>query len=212
MAFFEKMGKTVTEAGQKTMAKTKDLADLAKLNLTISEAEKAISNQHVQIGKLYASLHKEDFEEAFAEMFQIISDAEEKINSAKAQIQEIKGSRNCEQCGAVVPNGAAFCSSCGAAVPVIETKAPESDDYVSCVHCGGAVKKGMRFCTSCGKPMQEVAVDPVAEESVEETPAEEIPVEEAPVEDAPQENACPNCGTKVGDDMVFCTECGTKLK
>lgn len=157
MAFFEKLSKTVTEAGQKTVAKTKDIADIAKLNLTISEAEKAISNRHLQIGRLYASLHKADFEDAFAEMFQAIAEAEEKIKVAKVQIQEIKGNRSCEHCGASVPNGAAYCSSCGTAVPEIQTT--KADNHETCAHCGASVKKGMCFCTSCGQPMQDTAVD-----------------------------------------------------
>ena len=40
MAFFEKLGKTVSEASQKTIAKTKELADTSKLHSMISEEEK----------------------------------------------------------------------------------------------------------------------------------------------------------------------------
>ena len=37
MSIFDKIGKTVSEAGQKTIAKTKELADTSKLNSMISE-------------------------------------------------------------------------------------------------------------------------------------------------------------------------------
>lgn len=193
MAFFDKLGKTVTEASQKTIAKTKELADTSRLNSMISEQEKIVTNQYFQIGKLYVSIHKNDFEDVFAGMICAIADAEAKIRDYKKQIQDIKGIQRCERCGAEVPNGAAFCSSCGATMPKIQVSA--SDDYVKCENCGTNVKKGMRFCTSCGKPMELVVIHAAKE----------------PVVDAPAEKACPNCGAKVEEGLAFCTECGTKL-
>jgi len=195
MAFFDKLSKTVTEASQKTIAKTKELADTSRLNSMISDEEKSITNQYFQIGKLYASLHKDDYEEDFAGMIAAIAEAEAKIRDYKKQIQDIKGVQRCEKCGAEVANGAAFCSSCGATMPKIQT--PVAADVVKCENCGTEVKKGMRFCTSCGKPMQSAAVVTTAEP-------------EATVEVA-QEKVCPNCGAKIEDGVAFCTECGTKL-
>ena len=46
MAFLDKLSKTVTEASQKTLAKTKELADTSRLNSLISEEEKKITNQY----------------------------------------------------------------------------------------------------------------------------------------------------------------------
>lgn len=194
MAFFDKLSKSVTEVSQKTIAKTKELADTSKLNSMISEQEKIITNQYFQIGKLYVSIHKNDFEDDFAGMITAIADADAKIRDYKKQIQDIKGVQRCEKCGADVPNGAAFCSSCGATMPKIQT--PASDDYVKCENCGTAVKKGMRFCTSCGKPMEAILA---------------VPLEAETQTVVSQEKACPNCGAKVDDGVAFCTECGTKL-
>ena len=44
MAFFDELSKKVTEASQKTIAKTKELADTSRLNSMISEEEKVITN------------------------------------------------------------------------------------------------------------------------------------------------------------------------
>lgn len=189
MAFFDKIGKTVTEVSQKTIAKTKELADTSRLNTMISEEERIITNQYFQIGKLYVSIHRNDYEEDFSGMINAIAEAEEKIINYKKQVQEIRGIQRCENCGAEVPNGAAFCSSCGAVMPKIQ--APVSTDCIKCENCGAAVKKGMRFCTSCGKPMAPI---------VKAIPTEEI-----------QERFCPNCGSKLDPGVVFCTECGMKL-
>lgn len=197
MAFFENLSKTVTGVGQKTIAKTKELADTSRLNSMISEEEKVITNQCFQIGKLYVSIHKDDFEDDFAGMIGAIAEAEAKIRDYKKQIQDIKGVQRCEKCGAEVPNGAAFCSSCGATMPKMQP--PISADYIKCGNCGTAVKRSMRFCTSCGKPMEEV------------NDASAVPVTEQTVV-VEQDKVCPNCGAKVEDGLAFCTECGTKLQ
>ena len=193
MAFFDKISRAVTETGQKTLAKTRELADTSRLNSLISEEEKKITNLYYQIGKLYVSIHREDHEEEILGMIKAIADAEAKINDCKRQIQNIKGVQRCEKCGAEVPRGVAFCSSCGTPMPKIETVDP--DDYIICGNCGAPVKKGMRFCTSCGKPME--TISPILDESTDEP---EI-----------VDRVCPNCGAQVDGDSTFCTECGTKL-
>ena len=199
MDFFERISKTVTEASQKTIAKTKELTDTSRLNSLISEEEKKITNLYYQIGKLYVSIHREDNEEDFGGMIKSLSDAELKVESYKKQIQDIKGVQRCEKCGAEVPRGVAFCSSCGTAMPKTESVVP--NDYVKCRSCGATVKKGMRFCTSCGKPMEETNSSVMSgfavDSKVTETEADR--------------HVCPNCGTKLDSDLAFCTECGTRL-
>lgn len=194
MTFFDKLSKTVTEASQKTIAKTKELADTSRLNSMISDEEKVITNQYFQIGKLYVSIHKDDFEDDFAGMISAIAESETKIKEYKKQIQDIRGIQRCEKCGAEVPNGAAFCSSCGATMPKIQ--ASLSSDYIKCENCSAEVKKGMRFCTSCGKPMEVVTAAFVVPEAND---------------DNTQEAVCSNCGAKIEEGVAFCTECGTKL-
>ena len=117
MAFFDRLNKTVAEASQKTLAKTKELADTSRLSVMISEQERIMNNQYLEIGKLYVSTHKDNYEEEFSDMIASLADAEAKIRDYKKQIQDIKGVQRCEKCGAEVPNGSAFCSSCGASMP-----------------------------------------------------------------------------------------------
>ena len=44
MAFLDKLSRTVTEAGQKTLAQTKELADTSRLSSMISDEEKIIND------------------------------------------------------------------------------------------------------------------------------------------------------------------------
>ena len=193
MAFFDNLSKKVSEAGQKTIQKTKELADTSRLNMMIADEEKSITNTYYQIGKLYTSIHKEDCEEDFAGMIAMVAESEAKIREYKKQIQDIKGVQRCEACGAEVPNGAAFCSSCGASMPKVQVSIP--DDVIKCESCGADVKKGMRFCTACGKPMTATTVASTTEN----------------VTDSEPEKVCQNCGAKLDHALAFCTECGTKL-
>lgn len=176
MTLFDKLSKTVSEAGQKTIAKTRELADTSKLNSMISGEEKIIADLYLQIGKLYVSLHKEDSEEAFSGMITAIAEAEAKIRDCKKQIQDIKGTQSCVKGGAEMP------------------KAPGSDfaDYVKCESCRAYVKKSMRFCTACGKPMNTVTAAPVVTDTVHK--------KECPNCGAIAEGEmafCTECGTKL---------------
>ena len=162
MAFFDKLSKTVTEVSQKTIAKAKELADTSRLNSMISEEEKVIANQYFQIGKLYVSVHKDDFEDDFAGMIGAIAEAEAKIKDFKMQIQDIKGVQRCENCGAEVKKGMRFCTSCGKptdaakaafAVPVTEPTIIVEHNEV-CPNCGAKVEDGLAFCAECGIKLQ----------------------------------------------------------
>lgn len=193
MGLFDDISRKVTDAGQKTMQKTKEMTDVARINSLISQEENKINNTYYQIGKMYVSLHANDSEEAFSGMVATVAELEQKISGYKKQIQDIKGVQHCQNCGAEVPRGFAFCSSCGSPMPKMQDQ-KNSDEYMTCMNCGASVKKGMKFCTSCGKPMQSMTVNENPESSFEI-----------------KEKICPNCGTVQSGDSVFCSECGAKL-
>lgn len=203
MGFFDDLGKRVTDAGQKTVQKTREMSEVARINSLISQSESKINNLYYQIGKLYVSVHGNDCEEDFRGMVESVAELEQQISTFRNQIQDIKGVQRCEKCGAEVQRGVAFCSSCGAAMPKVEKQA-NLDDYVKCPSCGTLVAKGMRFCTSCGHAM----TAPTTSAPKDASPV--VPVEVTD-EGASTARVCPNCGAALTDDSAFCTECGTKL-
>ena len=207
MAFFDEVGKKISQAGQTAVQKTKDITDLARLNGNISEEEKKINNSYTQIGKLYYAMHQNDCEEDFKGFITAIRESENKIVEYRQQIQDIKGIVRCEKCGAESPNTATFCSSCGATLP--KQTVTENEDAVLCSRCGKMVAKDARFCTSCGNPMSVVAPETKQESKAEETITETEPVKEEPAQST--ERKCSNCGAVGSDDALFCTECGTKF-
>lgn len=186
MAFWDNLGQKATETTAKAAQKAKEISDIAKFNTAISDEEAKIDKSYYQVGKLYVSMHRHDYEEEFAGMISAVNESEQKIKDFRQQIQDIKGVRRCPQCGAEVPLDVAFCSACGTPMPKVQSI--NSDDMIRCEYCGAMIKKEMRFCTSCGKPVSQQ----VGSERTDE-------------------RFCPGCGSRVEGDVEFCTECGTKL-
>lgn len=60
MAFFEQLGKHLTDAGQNVTQQTKNLAEITRLNSTISEKEKKISELYLKAGQSFYERHKSD--------------------------------------------------------------------------------------------------------------------------------------------------------
>lgn len=201
MALFENLSSKLVQVGQGALQKTKDVTDVARFNSIISDEEKKINNCYYQIGKLYVSLHSNDYENDFSSMIEMIHESENKIQECRQQIQNIRGVRRCEKCGAEVSVSAAFCNSCGAEMPIVI--APDVEATIKCQSCGNNVKKGMRFCTSCGARMS-AASDPVKKEESDNSARRKDAASHT-------EYTCPHCGNAVDEGLAFCTECGAKL-
>lgn len=217
MAFFDNLGKKITQASQSAVQKTKGITDIAKINAIISDEEKKINNNYSRLGKLYVAVHYSDSEPDFAEIVSDIKNSEQKIVELRQQIQDIKGIVLCEKCGAEVPNTDAFCSSCGNPMP--KHKVPEN--LVRCVKCNNMVANDIRFCTKCGSPMElshqyhqanQVTAEnfSVAEQAPVSAPVQvQQPV--AVTEPSVLANTCSNCNAPLAENAAFCAECGTPV-
>ncbi len=188
MAFFDDLGKKISQVGQAAVQKTKDFTSVAKLNSAISDKEKQLLSIYAELGKLYASVYGENCESQFADLIAKIKAAESEIAELHKQCQDIKGVIRCEKCGSEIANNAAFCNACGARVAVNPASAPKKP-LVKCESCGAMVEEGSKFCVSCGSMMQKTEVKEA------EKPAEAF---------------CVNCNAPLQSDTVFCTNCGTK--
>lgn len=190
MAIWDNIGKKASATTAKAAQQVKILTETTKLNGMISDEEKKINNRYCEIGKLYATIHREDPETELADLVAAVVESERKIKEYRIQIQDMKGVARCENCGAEVAKGAAFCSACGASAP--KPAAPVRQDLEKCATCGAMVEKGMRFCTNCGKPM-------------------EVVTESAPVTQIPVKALCAICGAELQEGMTFCTNCGNAV-
>lgn len=150
MSFFDEVGKKITDVGQGTIQKTKNMADVAKLNSVISEEEQKIKNACEQIGRVYVQKYRQNPDPDLEQYVRAIVLSEQKIAESNHSIQELKGMVACTKCGAMVDKDSAFCPACGNAMPVREKPIVAA---AFCTSCGAAVVPGQKFCVSCGTPI-----------------------------------------------------------
>ena len=179
MSFFENLGQKINDVGQTTIKKTKNLADTAKLNLTISEEERKITSTYEQIGKWYVRTHKDNADADVAPLLHVITTSEAKIKECKENIHQMKGRIICPACGASVDADAAFCSACGQKLPEAPQPEPVKDEDVEIIPPEQPTEPASEEKeTPAPEETPEAAGEPTAtatpETPVSETSAEEV--------------------------------------
>lgn len=192
MSVFDQLGKKIKDGGQGVVQKTKDTAEILKLNSMISNEEKHINSLYAEIGKVYFAQHAEDCEPMFSDLVSAVREANAKIREYTQKVQELKGYVPCPNCGSNVPGDAQFCVSCGFKMAMQTAQNTTDCNARLCQNCGAPLGENMAFCTKCGTKV-----------------SEEAPVEAPAV--AEPENVCPQCGAQVAPGGAFCTACGAKL-
>ena len=175
MAFFNELGKKISQTSQGVVQKTKDTAEVIKINGLISDEEKRLKNLYMQIGTTYFELHGDSCEEALADLIANVKEAKSTLERYSEQVKKLKGIIQCPNCGGNVQYGSPYCSSCGAKMEfkqVAETN--EDSAVVRCGKCGMPINDGSVFCTNCGTRIpQEVAAN---EDPAEATESETIKI------------------------------------
>ena len=125
MALWENLSRKASMVTEKAVQQAKDLSEQVKLRGQIADEEKTITDSYTQIGKQYAELHPEDYEEVFAGWFAAIENAQRRAEVLRGQLRDLKGVALCPRCGAEVAADASFCSACGAPMPKEEPREAE---------------------------------------------------------------------------------------
>lgn len=145
MAFFDDIGRRISQAGQGALKKTRDVADSVKINADISDQERRINTLFTQIGRTYFYTYESNPDEKFVELFNSVKEANARIEQLRKQLSAIKDTCKCSNCGAMNPSNSVFCTTCGAK---IEAQQPAPGVY--CTNCGKMIAAGTRFCNFCG--------------------------------------------------------------
>jgi predicted nucleic acid-binding Zn ribbon protein len=163
---FDEIKKKVTTTTQNAVKATKDMLETSRLNTQIADEQRKMNNCYTQIGKLYFEKYGAETEAPFDELCAGIISANAQIEKLEWEIQQIKGTKHCPNCGAEISAAAGFCSGCGAAVEIIvppQDEVDSADGMVStetnaaienvrhCSHCGDVLESGALFCASCGQ-------------------------------------------------------------
>ena len=121
MAFnFDELTRKAKDVANKAADRTKDAAELVKLNVAISGEQKEIDKNYRAIGEWFVSEYEGEIPDA-------VRDLVEAVNASKAKISELEaskpvreepaagalaGEKACPICGAV--SDSKFCPHCGA--------------------------------------------------------------------------------------------------
>lgn len=114
MAFFNDLGKTLTQAGQAAVHKTKEVADLTKANAKILDVQNKLDKAYAEVGRKYVELHPVTDEAGLKEAVDAAYELEDRLHLLQKELNELKGTVTCPKCGTVCDAEATFCAKCGA--------------------------------------------------------------------------------------------------
>lgn len=196
MAFFDKIGQTITSGVSTVSDSTKSLAENTKLNSQINATKTSLAKAYEEIGKYYYNNRNGSISsEALESMCADVDRLKDELHDMELRYKLAKGFVPCSNCGSDVSVNSTFCANCGTRVTIpklINADVPEGKK--KCVKCGSIENADTKFCSSCGTKMPEETASAAA------------------VEEPKQESrVCPKCGITMPIEMKFCSSCGTKL-
>ena len=97
MAFFDELRDKAMDLGRAGVAKSRQLAEIAKLNLANSAEEDAIKKAYIEIGKLYYAERGMAPEAAYVALCEKITASKVTIEENKSRIAELKAEGNLEE-------------------------------------------------------------------------------------------------------------------
>lgn len=119
MAFFDELRDRAVDLGRAGVAKSKQLAEIGKLNLNNAGEEDAIRRAYTEIGKLYYAERGMAPEAAYVALCEKITAGKINIEENKARIAELKAEGNVSD----------------ADIPPVETDVPPEEPPCDC-GCG----------------------------------------------------------------------------
>jgi tetrahydromethanopterin S-methyltransferase subunit G len=102
MAFLDDLGKKLGAAADITAAKTKELTEVAKINMRISSEERKIEKLFSEIGKLVFEKEKDKSESFVAEQCSKILEIGQKIEELNKKLDEIAQKHNSTPSGIAI--------------------------------------------------------------------------------------------------------------
>ncbi|MCL1949159.1 MAG: zinc ribbon domain-containing protein [Turicibacter sp.] len=150
--FLKEVGQKLTKTGQGAIDKTKNFAEVSRLNLKLAEEEQQLEDLYANLGRLFYKVNQQNPDFIYREMFGAIEGSQKNADFLKEAIIALKGTRSCPQCKEEAMPGAAYCAKCGqglnpGALPNTEIV------YKLCTSCGEISQSDDAHCHKCQRPL-----------------------------------------------------------
>lgn len=147
----------MSRMAQSAMQKSKEMAEVTKLNLEISNCEQRSREIYIQLGE-YLSQHPELLpagDETVQQCMAGLAEQQEKLEQTRQAILEVKNINICPGCGAEVSRSSRFCDRCG--TEMVQRPAAVQAEPVQrvCSQCGEPLDSGALFCGNCGAKQEQ---------------------------------------------------------
>jgi len=112
--FLDRMGQRLSQAASTAKEKSKELFDAAKVNKRVSELENTIAQLKEEIGEQFYQAY-----DAGTEPVQLIEKCEQidtlrkELCELRLELDRIKGTTHCPNCGEALDQVTSFCPHCG---------------------------------------------------------------------------------------------------
>lgn len=141
---------SVGRFAQNAVSKSKEMAEITRLNMEISNQEQRLRELYGQLGQYLvenADLVPADRQDAQA-LLQEVAQVKAGIEASKATLLEVRNVNICPGCGAEVSRSSKFCPSCGAQMD--RSVMERLNQAPVCPSCGAELEPGAAFCGNCG--------------------------------------------------------------
>ena len=115
-SFFEDLGRRIGETTENVTNKAGEMMEIQRMKSQIRNLESGNEKDMLEMGRRIYERYKsgEQMDEKEMQLCEAIKNREESIEKYQMQIEKVKGSVSCGQCGKSVSKDMIFCPYCGA--------------------------------------------------------------------------------------------------
>lgn len=137
MINIENIKRSVAGVANKTVKKTGEITNIAKLTMNIKSSEVKLEGIYSSIGRLFYTSHctGDDSAEEIASYILKADKLTLDIEKLKKELAVLRNVLVCEGCGSEIKADSSFCSYCGAKVVKPEPEVPAEDEDCCCDCC-----------------------------------------------------------------------------